>query len=330
MPLVSIIVPVYNAEKYVERCIKSILMQTHHNVEVVIICDGSQDRSGDICENLARTDSRISIYHQKNSGVTAARLTGLHLSKGVYISFVDADDFIEPTYIEELLQPIVEGKTEMTCCQDFRTINGKDIIHRRKERGMMDRKRIERVIATDFIFDQKKKESGVPLFIRGKMMTREIAEIAIEGGRDMWFGEDAVGVFSVAYKINSMYILDKPLYHYVIHPGQTINKTGRKRWDANLKVWKKFLEIDTKKMLGIQLSYRVAFITRKYLNRQAKLASTYRNFHKEMSYALDNIFVKQCFLDVKTGRMTKTERFYNYMIRHRLDFIYYMLSKLRN
>lgn len=97
---VSIIVPVYNAQKYINKCIESIISQTYSGIELIIVDDGSTDGSGRECDILSAKDDRITVIHQKNSGVTAARFTGLSVSSGNYIAFVDSDDWIDPGYIE--------------------------------------------------------------------------------------------------------------------------------------------------------------------------------------------------------------------------------------
>lgn len=101
--MISIIVPVYNAVLYIEECIKSILCQSYNDYELILIDDGSTDGSGLICDEYAETDSRIKVIHQSNAGVSAARNTGINASHGEYISFVDADDWIDPQLINILV-----------------------------------------------------------------------------------------------------------------------------------------------------------------------------------------------------------------------------------
>lgn len=99
MPQVSIIVPVYNCREYLERCAASILGQTHRELQLILVDDGSQDGTGEICDALAAKDSRVTVIHQKNAGVSAARNAGLSAATGAFIGFVDADDYIdEKTY----------------------------------------------------------------------------------------------------------------------------------------------------------------------------------------------------------------------------------------
>lgn len=101
--LVSVVVPVYNVEPYVGRCIRSICEQTYHNLEIILVDDGSTDGSGKICDAYAEQDTRITVFHQKNGGLSAARNKGIDAAKGAYIAFVDSDDFISSTFIDVLV-----------------------------------------------------------------------------------------------------------------------------------------------------------------------------------------------------------------------------------
>lgn len=114
---VSVVVPVYNVERYIGRCIESILQQTHKNLELILINDGSPDRSGEICDEYARKDSRIKVIHTPNRGVSHARNTGLDNTTGDYLFFIDSDDWVEPEHIEKLLpvddEDMVYGGTKL-------------------------------------------------------------------------------------------------------------------------------------------------------------------------------------------------------------------------
>lgn len=117
IPLISVIVPVYNAEKYIERCIESILRQTFENYELIIVDDGSTDASEDICRRYARKDNRISIVNQKNSGPDIARKAGVGVSKGKYLLFVDADDYISDTALDTMYAVVEKENADLVCSQ---------------------------------------------------------------------------------------------------------------------------------------------------------------------------------------------------------------------
>ena len=110
-PKISIIVPVYNVEQYLERCVESILKQTVDNFELLLINDGSSDNSGQLCDELSRRDNRIRVLHIQNGGVSNARNLGIQSSRGEWISFIDSDDYVTEYYLETLLQPVETDET---------------------------------------------------------------------------------------------------------------------------------------------------------------------------------------------------------------------------
>ena len=115
-PLVSIIVPVYNVEKHLFKCLQSILRQTYTNLEIILIDDGSTDKSGTICDNFALQDKRIKTFHQQNAGLSSARNKGLDVCRGAYIAFVDSDDYIAATMYETLVQLAQKHAADMVVC----------------------------------------------------------------------------------------------------------------------------------------------------------------------------------------------------------------------
>ena len=143
--LISVIIPVYNVEQYVERCLNSVINQSYPNLEIILVDDGSTDKSGEICDQYALKDSRIKVIHEENAGLGEARNRGLRIASGDYICFVDSDDWIEEDYCKELVQAaertnsdiaicgynecLKEGKTPKVKYDDCFTITGKEILH---------------------------------------------------------------------------------------------------------------------------------------------------------------------------------------------------------
>ena len=111
--MISIIVPVYNAEKYIERCIESVLSQSYSNIELILVDDGSKDKSYEICKKYAEMDSRVSLFRQKNNGASIARNTGIDNAKGDYIGFVDSDDCISSYMFEKLMDILQQYDVDM-------------------------------------------------------------------------------------------------------------------------------------------------------------------------------------------------------------------------
>lgn len=116
LPLISVIVPVYKVEDYLERCVESIRNQTYPNLEIILVDDGSPDNSGAMCDAYAREDSRIRVIHKINGGLSSARNAGLTIAKGDYIGFVDSDDWVEPDMYETMYGLIEEHKAQISAC----------------------------------------------------------------------------------------------------------------------------------------------------------------------------------------------------------------------
>lgn len=143
--LISVIIPVYNVEQYVESCLNSVINQSYFNLEIILVDDGSTDRSGGICDQYALKDSRIKVLHEENAGLGEARNRGVRISSGDYICFVDSDDWIEEDYCKELVKAAERTNSDIAICgynecfkdaktprvkyDDCFTTTGKEILH---------------------------------------------------------------------------------------------------------------------------------------------------------------------------------------------------------
>lgn len=144
-PLISVIVPVYNVEKYVEECIESILNQTLKNIEIIIVNDGSTDKSNELVNNLANKDNRITVINQSNKGLSMARNVGVDLAKGEYVSFIDSDDWIEKSMLEEMYKSAKNNNCDIVQCQI------KNIKNNIPTRKLLDKSDIKKYIKRQLI-----------------------------------------------------------------------------------------------------------------------------------------------------------------------------------
>ena len=171
MPELSIIVPVYKVEKYISRCLDSILKQTFREFELIIIDDGSPDQSGLIADHYAKLDERIRIIHQENKGVSEARNVGIKNARGTYIGFVDSDDYIEPDMYSTMLQEMKLHKADLTICgyryvnsqEEYRYVDFSDIP------TLMDR-----TVFFKYLFDTPRTIGGAvwnKLFVKNKIVS---------------------------------------------------------------------------------------------------------------------------------------------------------------
>ena len=147
-PLVSVILPVYNVENYLSKCVDTVIGQTYKNIEIILVDDGSTDKSGEICDEYAAKDSRVKVIHQKNGGVSSARNTGIDASRGDYIGFIDSDDAIDPDMYSILLNEALSHDSDISCClMDTVSIDGNVSSVIRESSAFLSK---ERIIANFF------------------------------------------------------------------------------------------------------------------------------------------------------------------------------------
>ena len=210
--LVSVIVPVYNVERYLKKCIDSILVQTYRQLEILLIDDGSTDRSGQLCDELKNTDSRICVLHKENGGQAEARNLGIKHAKGDYIMFVDADDWIQENMIEILLNCVHSEKADMVCC-GYRSIgeDGKVIEVPKQKEGFYDADSAVLILL---------KGEAIHNVVWGKLLKREmISRIPFPQG---CIHEDDFVVFRWIYASQKIFLLNLPLYNYLKRPESTM------------------------------------------------------------------------------------------------------------
>ncbi|MCR2822010.1 glycosyltransferase [Lederbergia panacisoli] len=142
MPTVSIIVPIYNVETYLERCIDSLINQSLQDIEIILVNDGSKDRCGEICEKYAREEPRIKVIHKQNGGLSSARNSGLGIASGKYIAFIDADDWVERGMFEVLVKNSIKHNSDLVVC-NYRSVYSVEKIQNSKACLSLDEGLIE-------------------------------------------------------------------------------------------------------------------------------------------------------------------------------------------
>ena len=218
-PKISIIVPAYNNEKYIEKCVVSISGQTLQDIEIIIVNDGSRDRTQNIIEKLKKEDIRIKLISQKNMGATAARKRGIAEAKGEWIGFVDADDWIEADMYEQLLSLAEKNNCELVSSgitHDYEDNRPSDELYDNyEEKKYLD---IKKDIWPTMLFDESIGDMGLKCTLVNKLYRKEILEKAfLNITEKVTYGEDALTLYSYCLLIHSMYIKRKSYYHYYIH-----------------------------------------------------------------------------------------------------------------
>lgn len=231
---VSILIPVYNTEKYLERCLLSVVSQTYNNIQVVIVNDGSTDSSLKICERFVNEYSFIELYSQSNQGVATTRNNLLKKIEGKYFLFVDSDDWIESDMIESLVSVIETQNTDMAVCGS--------IVERENQNST--------VIKNLTPVENLDRNNAIKLFLyherlNGSLWNKLISTELIKGvyfDSSVSYGEDALFIWENLKKVKSIAIIKSQLYHYQVN-SQSIShqKFGPKKLSGH-KVWKRIAE----------------------------------------------------------------------------------------
>ena len=217
MPGLSVIVPVYNTEKYLPECIDSILAQSYTDFELILVDDGSTDRSGAICEEYSRTDDRIRVIHQKNGGVTAARKCGTQAAVGDYISYIDSDDYIEPAMFQQMLMKAQLHDLDMVLCDMVVEKQGsRTVIPTSPLTGLFVSAQLEQKIYSNMLFDFSENKPGLSLNLWNKIFRSTIVKSALlECPNHVTYGEDALVSLICLLRSRRIYIMEEsPFYHY--------------------------------------------------------------------------------------------------------------------
>jgi glycosyltransferase involved in cell wall biosynthesis len=213
--LISIIVPIYNAEPTISSCIKSVLCQTYTNFELILLDDGSQDNSKSICEKMGYTDNRIFFYSQDHKGVSSARNLALRLSKGIYIFFLDSDDIIHP-HLLELLHSLLKETSSDLATENyfyFKTEHFSDYADRELVYNEKDYLCLPSQVAIDmFMLGQTNTLYG----IGGIMLRRSIIQ-SLLFDETLSKGEDTKFIYQLLLQKINIIILQKKWYYYRIH-----------------------------------------------------------------------------------------------------------------
>lgn len=216
-PLLSVIIPVYNVEQYLSRCVDSILAQTYQKLEVILVDDGAQDASGHICDEYAAKDSRVRVIHKKNGGLSSARNAGIDAAKGEYLAFVDSDDWIEPDAYEHMLSLMENYDAKLVCAGRY-DVNGAT---GEKTVGLCPAKE-ERITAEEmagriFLWDGCDSSACDKLYHRSLFAVFRYPEGKV--------CEDVPTTYRIVLQAEHVVMCNKPIYNYYHRPNSISTDT---------------------------------------------------------------------------------------------------------
>lgn len=284
--LVTVIIPVYNSEKYLKKCIESVIEQKYKRLEIIIIDDGSTDKSAEICEEYLEKDSRIKFIHQDNKGVSSARNAGIKIATGKYICFIDSDDYVDAEYISDMLRNLEQSNADLSIC----TLSVEYAL------GKWKKIEIEKVGLLN------KEEGLISLFSRQGMSggpycklykTEILHRYGICFNENIKMCEDNLFCYEYIRRCNKIWCFSEALYFYCYNPNSASNKAYiPKRIDDSQLHFKAYKEIEkTIKDEGeLVVKYFLTIRAEKWI----RLVYKY-NLYKHLC-ADDTQYIRKCIL----------------------------------
>lgn len=339
-PKVSIIVPAYNVEKYIEQCMDSLINQTYNNIEIIIVNDGSKDNTLKILNNYLKEDKRICVIDQKNKGVSAARNTALDIAKGEYVVFVDSDDWLELDFCKKMINAALDTHADIVMCGYIREYNGRSLpkgaYNGRKEINSED----EIIEIRRKLFGPIGKELNHPdrINIYASLWCKIykmdlIKNIRIRDLDEIGICEDGFFNTEVMKAVKKITYINEFLYHYrKVEGGNSLTQKFEKNvLNREIKFYncqKKVIENE-----NLEEEYLIAIKNRLAINLVGiglNLISNSSKPYKSLKEILSNELYKNCIEDLELNNMSLKWRCFYWNAKYEITFMVYILLRVMN
>lgn len=283
---ISVIVPVYNVEKYIEKCLNSLVNQTLKDIEIIVVNDGSPDNSQKIIDKYEKKYSNVKSYIKKNGGISDARNYGLKYAHGEYISFVDSDDYVDLTMMEKLYNKAIQDSYDIVEC-NLHIVDDKDRLI----------KDVRHTLPSDILNDQQKKKYMINMYtsVWNKIYKKSLFDNEVRFKKGVWF-EDVEFLYKLISFVGTIGFVNENLYYYVQRKG-SITKTFDDRLYCYVGNWNGIVDFYKKKNIynhyykELEYSY-VRYLYASFI-RQSSNYKDKNKFDKTVNMAIEN--VKQKF-----------------------------------
>lgn len=316
--LISIVLPIYNVEKYLKKCIETILNQTYDNIEILLVDDGSTDHSGEICDEFEKKDKRIKVIHKTNGGLSDARNTGLKHAKGKYISFIDSDDYVSEKYVEELYTLLKTNNAQIAVCnfqrvkEDGQVVSTEDI----QSETLSSKEALEKlndrkfyptsIVAWNKLYDIKLFDDI--LYPLGKLH------------------EDEYTTYKLYYKAKKVVITSNVLYYYRTVQTSIMNRTFNKNRldiiEALEERMEFFKEKNEKKLYELSLIQYESVLMIHYMNCKFYLEDA-----KDIQEEILNKYKKNYIETIQSKECSIINKI-KFMIAYKSPMLYYNIKKI--
>ena len=323
--LVSIIVPVYEVEKFIRKCVDSILNQTYHNIEVILVDDGSKDQCPQICDEYAKKDERVVVIHKENGGLVSARKAGILRASGKYVQFVDGDDWIAKDMVEYMLSAIEVYKVDCVICQFYKA--GEKNIEKKSffSEGMYKEERYKNEILQRVLFTGEMFLHGVEPSVWGKMFKlQQIKSYSLSVPEEIVMGEDAACVYPfLVNTCKSIFILNQALYYYRQNDKSIMHSYNAGQLNSTLKLLQYLREkTASSRELQEQLDYyTIMIVILNCVNEEKGTLKTLLTRYQRLKVFLKEIKFKEICSSIDMKQLKRNEKLYIDSLRCGLGYV---------
>lgn len=325
-PIISVIVPVYNVEKYLNKCIDSILNQTFKQVEIILVDDGSTDNSPIICDEYCSRYENIKVIHKENNRVSAARNEGIKIAIGKYIALVDSDDWIEPNMLEEMYNKAEEFQTDITMCDLKKVgIESEYTVSQPIREGYYDRSMIEAELFPCLVMFENIEfpptiSNCVCLFRREFLIENDLFY-----DEDIYYCEDSIFGSKAMYNADGFYYMkNRYFYNYFYNPNSTTATCNMKKWDSYLIINQRLKEYfkDSKYDFSRQIKINMLYFTLNFLGEIKNSDLALDKKRENSKQILNDVYVKNIFKNFKLPKINIKLKLLLILIKYKMNFLY--------
>lgn len=332
-PLISVIVPVYNVQKYLPKCYYYLMKQSYANLEIILVDDGTMDMSGKLCDQYMQQDKRVKVIHKSNGGLASARNAGLEVATGTYVSFIDADDWIAEDTFEQLREVIEETRAEIIGFGYEKVENGKVKFERKPywPQGLYSDIKAMHSILLDVIsnkelFRYKVIRSACTHVFRRDLIERCHLRFTLE--RDI-LNEDYLFVTSAFYYAASFYAMDRCFYFYNTRDGSLTRQYRTNMLKRKKKLYLEYLAVMAPLAASKPFSERLSFF---YINNMYECLTnefTCKNVdYNAASRILHDPILHECFQNCRLSGQEFKAQVVLFLMKHGMVHTFYFLYKL--
>ena len=330
---ISVVVPIYNVEKYLHQCVDSILAQMYQDIEIILVDDGSTDTCPKICDDYEKSDERIKVIHKINGGLISARKAGVQVATGDYVGFVDGDDFIAPNMYQCMIEKTKENDADIVACGYWESYPNKKIVSNPPFNGFYCGEVYKKDILSNALAQHGKMPFGLGPNVVSKLFKRDLFLKIIDIIPDqITMGEDVCFTYTYMALCSSIQFLNEPLYYYRINTGSMSHKFNKKLWENNECLYNtleyNFKKFEVDDIMGLSVKkYYVYMINRTIYKHLMWSNESKKEKISAVKARITNKVIK-CINDIKKDVKERKLRLLLWLVKHRcVGFLYWYYAR---